>query len=393
MRPHVFTLATPMVAVTYPTTSALMDILLRLTGVWAFFVSSTVIVSCEVQFMGKQTGDSVTFVCVADSNNSKPKGIYLKRKWLQHMEVMFMNPQNVPVVSSAFQQRLHVTQDPIMHSRVNVTIGQLQGNDTDLYYCQFVFTNDSSMFYVPGKEEYFLYVDHADVPDTKLDVGLVKTNAGDSVVLPCLSPYGTPSAIAGVCLKRRQGRAPVEMLFHSKHPSAFPKERVLLQVTVQGGLAYNISLTQMQPDESAFYSCELLVPGMTESHTRLGRHVYFVSVQDVSCSCSGYGPLLYALSAAVGLLLVILLALGVAHCGKIGSNRVKPQPSVYEEMVGVCPQNRNRKVAPSYLRPPLHLEEMNASAYDHPPDRSRQENVYEKPDATALIPAETAGLA
>lgn len=122
-----------------------------------------------------------------------------------------------------------------------------------------------------------------------MDVGLIETCAGGSAVLPCLAPYGSPSAMEGVCLKRRWGRAPVEVLFHSKRTSssaAFPPEERLHLATGLGGLAYNLTLLKMQPEESAFYSCELLLPGRPDNSARLGRHVYFVSVQGGSLSTS-----------------------------------------------------------------------------------------------------------
>ncbi|XP_036796391.1 uncharacterized protein LOC110485822 isoform X4 [Oncorhynchus mykiss] len=302
-------------------------------------------------------------------------------------------------------ERIHVMGDPSSH-RVNVTLSQLKGTDTDIYYCEFVFPDSFSLDQkIPSKMELFLYVVDADsysvcvpcgedAPDSKMDVGLIETCAGGSAVLPCLAPYGSPSAMEGVCLKRRWGRAPVEVLFHSTRPfssASFPPEERLHLGTGLGGLAYNLTLLKMQPEESAFYSCELLLPGRPDNSARLGRHVYFVSVQDVRCSCAGYAPLLYALSATVGLLLIFVMALGVAHYGK---TRVKPQPhqvSIYEEMVGVRPPNRNGKVSPSYHpRPPFHLEEKDASAYDTPPLRSRQENHYERPEGVPLV-SETVG--
>ncbi|XP_010900458.3 cd7 antigen-like [Esox lucius] len=393
--PHLVTLSTPLLVGRYLTASELMEIQKRLAGVWIFFFTHSFLVSCEIRFLGKQLGDSATFVCVSDVQDPKPIAFNLKRKWIKpDREVMFMYTKEKPAPVPDFSQRLNVTGDPSTE-RVNVTISQLKGTDTDLYYCLFVYPKTNAPDEnIPGKDEFFLYVDDADVPDTKMDIGFVQTNAGGSVVLPCLAPYGSPSAIEGVCLKRRQGRAPVEVLFHTRsQSSAFPQERILHRGIGLGGLGYNITLTQMQLEESAFYSCELLVPGSPENHARLGRHVYFVSVKDVSCSCSGYVPLLYALSAAVGLLLILLLALAVAHYGKIGHDRVKPQSSIYEEMVGGRPPNRNRKTPPSYLRPPHHLEEMNAPDYDHPPPRSRHENLYERPDGALLIPTETAVVA
>ncbi|XP_020310116.1 uncharacterized protein LOC109865998 isoform X1 [Oncorhynchus kisutch] len=371
----------------------------HLTGVWLLLMACTVLVFCEMEFLERTQGDSTEFYCISEFSASKPIGFYLKRKWLQpNREVLFMYTEQNPVFHPDVKERIHVTGDPSTH-RVNVTLSQLKGTDTDLYYCEFVFPDSSSLDQkIPSKMELFLYVvDAEDAPDSKMDVGLIETCAGGSAVLPCLAPYGIPSAMEGVCLKRRWGRAPVEVLFHSKRPfssASFPPEERLHLGTGLGGLAYNLTLLKMQPEESAFYSCELLLPGRPDNSARLGRHVYFVSVQDVRCSCAGYAPLLYALSATVGLLLIFVMALGVAHYGKTRGDRVKPQPhqvSIYEEMVGVRPPNRNGKVSPSYHpRPPFHLEEKDASAYDTPPLRSRQENHYERPEGVPLV-SETVG--
>ncbi|KAM9491509.1 cd7 antigen-like isoform 2-T2 [Salvelinus alpinus] len=234
-------------------------------------------VFCDMEFLERTQGDSVEFYCISEFNASRPIGLYLKRKWLQpNQEVLFMYTEQKPSFYDDVKERIHVTGDPSTH-RVNVTINQLNGTDTDLYYCEFVFPDASSVDQkIPSNMEFFLYVD----------------NVG------------------------------------------------------------------------------------------------------VRCSCTGYTPLLYALSAVVGLLLIFLMALGVAHYGKTRGDCVKPQPhqaSTYEEMVGVRPPNRNGKVSPSYHpRPPLHLEEMDASAYENPPLSSRQENHYERPEESPLV-SETAG--
>ncbi|XP_041729585.2 uncharacterized protein LOC121560736 isoform X1 [Coregonus clupeaformis] len=325
---------------------------LHLTGFWLLLIPHTVLVFCDMEFLERPQGDSVEFHCISEFNATKPIGLYLKRKWLQpNREVLFMYTAQKPALYPDVKQRIHVTGDPSTH-RVNVTLSQLKGTDTDLYYCEFVFPDTSVDQNIPSKMELFLYVNDAeDAPDNKMDVGLIETCAGGSAVLPCLAPHGSPSAMEGVCLKRRWNRDPVEVLFHSKRPSSasFPPEERLHLATGLGGLAYNLTLLEMQPEESAFYSCELLLPGRPDNSARLGRHVYFVSVQGVRCSCTGYVPLLYGLSAAVGLLLIFLMALGVAHYGKTQGDRVKLQPhqaSIYEEMVGVRPPNGMEKWPP-----------------------------------------------
>jgi len=110
-------------------------------------------------------------------------------------------------------------------------------------------------------------------------------------VLPCLPPHGGPLTLAveGVSLKRQRGRAPVEVLYHSKRhhgpPSSssispFPVERVhLSSAPGPGGLTYNLTLLQLQPDDSALYSCQLLLRGEPDASSGLGRRALFVSVQ------------------------------------------------------------------------------------------------------------------
>uniref|UniRef100_A0A4W5KK75 Immunoglobulin V-set domain-containing protein n=1 Tax=Hucho hucho TaxID=62062 RepID=A0A4W5KK75_9TELE len=250
---------------------------LHLKGVWLLLMTHTVLVFCDIEFLERTQGDSVEFYCISEFNASKAIGLYVKRKWMQpNQEVLFMLTEEKPSFYTDVKERIHVTGDPSTH-RVNVTLSQLKGTDTDLYYCEFVFPVASSFDQkIPSKMEFFLYI---------VDAG-------------------------------------------------------------------------------------------------------------VRCSCTSYTPLLYVLSAAVGLLLIFLMALGVAHYGKTRGNSVKTQPhqvSIYEEMVGVRPPNRNGKVAPSYHpKPPFHLEEKDGSTYDIPPLRSRQENHYERPEGVPLV-SETVG--
>lgn len=125
--------------------------------------------------------------------------------------------------------------------------------------------------------------------------GLVETCAGGSVVLPCLPPHRDKAMVEGVSLKRQKmGQAAVEVLYHhpltahyrssrsSSPPSStqFPAERVQLSLAPgPGGITYDLTLLQLQPDDSALYSCQLLLQDRPDSTASLGRQVYFVSVQ------------------------------------------------------------------------------------------------------------------
>lgn len=121
-------------------------------------------------------------------------------------------------------------------------------------------------------------------------VGFVETCDGGSAVLPCRPPNGDDLAVEGVSLKRQRVHGPVEVLYNSKlhHGSASPSssssqfsaEKVRLSSAPgPGGITFNLTLQQLQPDDSGLYSCQLLLRGRPDSSTSLGRHVFFLSVQ------------------------------------------------------------------------------------------------------------------
>lgn len=124
-----------------------------------------------------------------------------------------------------------------------------------------------------------------------MDLVLVQTCYGGSAVLPCHSPNGEGLAVEGVSLKRQRDRGAVEVVYDSKQQqhrrgaAGFPAERVQLSSALgASGITYNVTLQQLQPDDSALYSCQLLLRGRPDSSTRLGRRGFFVSVQGESHS-------------------------------------------------------------------------------------------------------------
>ncbi|XP_041790368.1 uncharacterized protein LOC121604817 [Chelmon rostratus] len=363
-----------------------MPALQHLACLCALLLAHAGCVCGDVRFLERREGESVTLPCEVGQRNPSPFGVYLRRSWLRPGKVLFMyTKSDFNTDDNDDKARISVSGDPSGHS-VNVTLSQLRASDTDRYYCEFVVENPSSEDdRVPGKTEYFLLVS-ADAPGS-VDIGLVETCAGGSAVLPCLSPNGGGLAVEGVSLKRQRGRAPVEMLYHSKRQhggsppssssSQFPLEKVqLTPAPGPSGITFNLTLQQLQPEDSGLYSCQLLLRGRPDSSTSLGRQAVFLSVQG-QCGCSTYSTLLYALSSAVAVLL-LLLALVVMCQVKSRRRRVAThsQAPIYEEMAGV--QTASRKLA--------RLEESEPSEYRNcPVKRSSPENHYESPSG-ALCP-------
>ncbi|XP_060948137.1 cd7 antigen-like [Limanda limanda] len=359
-----------------------------LACVWTLVITQPVLVLSEIQFLERYEGESVVLPCVVQQKHPPPFAMYLKRSGLQKSEVLFMHTEeNASLTNKDDHTRISTSGDPSVHS-LNVTISQLRVSDTDRYHCEFIVHNISfEDDKTPGDTEFVLIVTAA-APGS-LDIGLIETCARGSVVLPCLPPNGDGQAVEGVSLKRQRGRAPVEMLYNSKRhhgssssptssSSQFSTGRVQLSSAPgPGGLTYQLTLQQLQPEESALYSCQLLVRGRAVTSSSLGRQVFFVSVQGGHCSCSSYSTLLYALSSAVAVLFLLLLLIGflATRKGKAPrSVKARPQAPIYEEMTGVKPLTR--KVAPH------HLEEMECSEYTNCSVKKLvPENHYESPSS------------
>ncbi|XP_069024300.1 cd7 antigen-like isoform X2 [Embiotoca jacksoni] len=359
-----------------------------LVCLWTLLISQTGFVCSDVRFLERREGESVVLPCVLEQKDPAPFGVYLRRSWLSPGELLFVySGSPVSVTDDASKNRTSVSGDPSLGA-LNVTISQLRAGDTDRYCCDFVVDNPAAEdIHIHGLTEFFLLVSGGGDGHESVDMDLVETCAGGSAVLPCFSPHGEGLAVEGVSLKRRRGRAPVEVLYNSKRhrssssssssrPPQFPAERVQLSSAPSpGGLTYNLTLQQLQPEDSALYSCQLLLRDTPERSTSLGRRVVFVSVKGEECSCSAYSAALYALSSAVALflLLLLLIALVAIYKGK-ARRRVKSHPAapIYEEMTGLQPLGG--KVAPR------RWEEAETSEYrNYTVKKSCPGNHYESP--------------
>lgn len=117
---------------------------------------------------------------------------------------------------------------------------------------------------------------------------MVQTCVGGSAQVPCPLPNVGRGAVEGVILKRRRGGAAAEVLYDSKryHGSSassstqFPPERIRLSSAPgPAGITYNLSLQQLQLQDSGLYSCQLLQRDGAEGGGGLGRSAIFVSVE------------------------------------------------------------------------------------------------------------------
>lgn len=327
---------------------------------------------CSIQFLARSEGDSVVLACQVNQTEPPPIGVYLKRSWIKKSEVLFKYERaEVSVLDQDFQNRTTVSGDPTVHA-LNITLSDLRPSDTDRYYCEFNIHNTRSEDTVQrGNTEYLLYV--SGVLDVNREV--VDTCVGGSVVLPCVPPVGDSSAVEGVVLKRQRGQEPMEILYHSKSTSwssQFSVDRFQLS-TAPGprGISYSLTMGNLQPEDGGLYSCQLLLHGRSHSPS-MGQQGKYVSVQGDQCGCSSYSTLIYVISAAVGVIFILLLVVVLIYRGKRKQVKATHTPApIYEEMTGLQPKSTK----PSRS----HREEDQSEYRNISLKNSCPENHYESP--------------
>ncbi|XP_030208594.1 cd7 antigen-like isoform X2 [Gadus morhua] len=366
---------------------------------WMVIISGNV--RAGVELLQRHVGESAVLRCSGPpgTEDTSVYGVRLKRCWLREEQVLFMHKDSVkPYVPNHLDdKRFNVGGDP-SGRQVNVTISDLRPGDTDRYCCEFVIEATPDDRIIPGEVEFFIYVGNDD--PRSLDVVHMETSAGGSAVLPCTRPLGEgrQAAVEGYSLNRQRSSGPVELLHHSRDQrlpspssmlpssrssSPFPADRLVFATTpTMGGMVFNLTLLNLQPQESGFYSCSLLLASRPLAGHSLRSPVVYVSVQGGQCNCSSYSTLLYALFAGVAVLLLLLMLLIYWARGRI---RVKPQAQVpiYEEMVGV--RSPKPKLGPCGIGT-FHLEEADVSDYSNSlVAKPRTENHYESPSLARII--------
>ncbi|XP_022622598.1 uncharacterized protein LOC111237683 [Seriola dumerili] len=210
------------------------------------------------------------------------------------------------------------------------------------------------------------------------EIEFLEKREGESVVLPCGVEPRNPSPIA-VYLKRSWLR-PVDVLFmYTQYEFTVTNDDDKNRITVSGdpsSHSLNVTISQLTADDTDRYYCEFVVANLVSEDLHVyGRTEFFLLVKaGGDCGCSNYSTLLYALSAAVAiLLLLILIGFVVIYQGKAHhSVKLHPQAPIYEVMTGLQPLSQ--KLASH------HLEEIEFSEYRNcTVKKSCPENHYESP--------------
>ncbi|XP_029628412.1 uncharacterized protein LOC115206022 [Salmo trutta] len=226
------------------------------------------------------------------------------------------------------------------------------------------------------------------ISTARQEVMYIKGSEGQSVDLSC-TPEQTGGAPVSLYLTHRCVRPEREVLFMAKDqsPGTVRVNRLYKdRLKVTGGLnsdLLNVTIAHLQRTDTGLYICEFVYTADPSDRTVSGSLEFFLFVEGTEsvCQCSSYPPLIYAISAAAGLLLLVLIWLCAAECAKL-RKRDKTQAPIYEEMNSGC---RGAGSAQNNHPVPTHLEETESPVYANPQAR-QAENHYASPRQITLKP-------
>ncbi|KAJ8404226.1 hypothetical protein AAFF_G00339990 [Aldrovandia affinis] len=163
------------------------------------------------------------------------------------------------------------------------------------------------------------------------------------------------SSVEIICGAKEKGRSPIGFYLKRRYP--LPETEVIFvdtdgQVTehcaysgrigVRGQLSarlLNVSISRLQGTDAGLYFCQFIYAAHPSDVQVPGNELFlFVDAGALGdgCGCSRYPPLLFTISAAVGLLLLVIIGLGAARCGKACNCESAQFPNpIYEDMTAV----------------------------------------------------------
>ncbi|XP_048871780.1 cd7 antigen-like [Brienomyrus brachyistius] len=215
------------------------------------------------------------------------------------------------------------------------------------------------------------------------NVQYLSKHKGGSVDLYCDSEDKSQPA-AGFYLKRK---CPVktEVLFILEGAKPVPSTSFKGRTEIHGDMSthqINVTVSSLSHNDSGLYACEFIIG--TEYKVIKGRTDYLLFVEaDSPCSCAGYSFLLYIISGATALFLLLAFGLGAALCNKACRHSKAPKPlPIYEDMAAGRPL-KDRSV--HHHLDLQHLEEVDAVIYDKPYVKLSQENHYVSPRTVSHV--------
>lgn len=112
-----------------------------------------------IVYIHRVRNSSIDISCESAKKEENPFAFSLKRRLLQSRQVMYLSKGFQPFINKSEDKDRITVHDELDNHRVNLTISNLQGQDTDVYHCEFHYDALPYDKNVPGKMEFFIYVE------------------------------------------------------------------------------------------------------------------------------------------------------------------------------------------------------------------------------------------
>ncbi|XP_073725860.1 cd7 antigen-like isoform X1 [Misgurnus anguillicaudatus] len=120
---------------------------------------SSVTADGDFLYISKTRNASVDIVCESAKKEENLFAFSLTRKLLQSRQVLYFRKGSKAFINNSDDKDRITAQDKLDNHTVHLRISNLQGQDTDVYDCEFHYGDPPFDISVPGKMKFFIYVE------------------------------------------------------------------------------------------------------------------------------------------------------------------------------------------------------------------------------------------
>lgn len=102
---------------------------------------------------------SIDISCESANKEEIPFAFSLNRRLLQSRRVLYLSKGLPSSINKSEDKDRIAVRDELDNHTVHLTISNLQGQDSDVYHCEFHYGDLPFDKNVPGKMEFFIYVE------------------------------------------------------------------------------------------------------------------------------------------------------------------------------------------------------------------------------------------
>lgn len=112
-----------------------------------------------IVYIHRVRNSSIDISCESTIKEGKPFAFSLKRTLLQSRQVLYLSEGLLPTITKSEDKDRITVRDELYNHTVHLTISSLQGQDIDVYQCEFYYGSLPDDKNIPGKMEFFIYVE------------------------------------------------------------------------------------------------------------------------------------------------------------------------------------------------------------------------------------------